>query len=46
MAFGLSTSGKSANVNLALKVAAARGLAVAGLSGRDGGEMATLVPGS
>jgi D-sedoheptulose 7-phosphate isomerase len=45
MAFGLSTSGKSANVNHALRVAAARGLAVAGLSGRDGGEMASLVPG-
>jgi D-sedoheptulose 7-phosphate isomerase len=45
MAFGLSTSGKSPNVNHALRVAAQRGLAVAGLSGRDGGEMAALVPG-
>jgi D-sedoheptulose 7-phosphate isomerase len=39
--FGLSTSGRSANVLLALDLARARGLVTIGMSGRTGGEMAS-----
>ena len=39
---GISTSGNSANVNLALKEARARGAATVGLAGRDGGAMRGL----
>jgi len=39
---GISTSGRSANVNRALAAARRRGAATVGLSGRDGGEMARL----
>jgi D-sedoheptulose 7-phosphate isomerase len=43
VAFGISTSGASANVNRALRQARTAGLVTVGLSGRDGGEMAALV---
>jgi len=39
---GISTSGHSANVNLALKEARARGAATVGLAGSDGGDMLGL----
>ena len=39
IALGISTSGKSANVNRALQVARAAGLFTVGFSGRDGGRM-------
>ena len=39
---GLSTSGNSANVILALNAARAKGATAAGLSGRDGGKMMGL----
>ncbi|MBX6311315.1 MAG: SIS domain-containing protein [Isosphaeraceae bacterium] len=39
MALGISTSGKSANVNRALQAARAAGLLTVGFSGRDGGRM-------
>ncbi|MBT3401706.1 MAG: D-sedoheptulose 7-phosphate isomerase [Rhodospirillaceae bacterium] len=42
VAIGISTSGHSPNVLLALKVAREKGLVATGLSGRDGGEMRTL----
>ena len=42
LAIGLSTSGRSRNVLLALERARARGLKTAGLGGRDGGGMAPL----
>lgn len=44
LAFGFSTSGKSSNVNKALIVAKDMGLRLGGMCGRDGGEMAALVP--
>ena len=44
LAFGFSTSGRSPNVNLALKLALSRGLAITGFAGGDGGEMAKIVP--
>jgi len=44
LAFGLSTSGKSPNVNNALRLAVGRGLATAGMTGRDGGEMVRIAP--
>lgn len=40
---GISTSGKSESVNLALKAARARGMATIGLLGRDGGPARELV---
>jgi len=40
VAFGISTSGHSANVIEALRAARAGGLATVALTGRDGGEMA------
>lgn len=40
--WGISTSGNSANVNFALRAARARGARTLGLTGRDGGTMATL----
>src|SRR6185436_15436282 len=43
IAFGLSTSGNSKNVNLALQKAKELGLYTIGLTGRDGGEMKSLV---
>ncbi len=39
MALGISTSGKSANVNRALQAARDMGLITVGFSGRDGGRM-------
>jgi D-sedoheptulose 7-phosphate isomerase len=42
MALGISTSGKSANVNRALSAAREMGLLTIGLSGRDGGRMPEL----
>jgi D-sedoheptulose 7-phosphate isomerase len=39
VAFGISTSGESPNVVLALQVAKARGLKTIALTGRDGGEV-------
>lgn len=42
VAVGISTSGRSPNVLAALRVARARGLRTTGLSGGDGGEMASL----
>ncbi len=43
VAFGITTSGASANVNLALTRARAAGLGTIGLTGRGGGETAGLV---
>jgi len=43
VAVGLTTSGGSKNVNLALVRAREQGLATIGLTGRDGGETARLV---
>src|SRR5205823_6057071 len=43
VAVGISTSGNSPNVLLALKEAAQRGLKTIGLSGKDGGELARCV---
>lgn len=42
LALGISTSGKSANVNRALHAARELGLLTIGLSGRDGGRMPAL----
>lgn len=42
VAFGISTSGNSKNVNLAIKAAKARGLKTIGLTGRSGGELAKI----
>src|SRR5690242_15814868 len=42
LALGITTSGKSRNVTLALKKARAMGLRVAALSGRDGGDLPGL----
>jgi D-sedoheptulose 7-phosphate isomerase len=42
MALGISTSGKSANVNRALAAAREAGLLAVGFSGRDGGRMPEL----
>jgi D-sedoheptulose 7-phosphate isomerase len=42
MALGISTSGKSANVNRALHAARELGLLTIGFSGRDGGRMPAL----
>lgn len=39
VAFGISTSGKSANVEAALAAAKARGLVTIAMTGRDGGKM-------
>jgi D-sedoheptulose 7-phosphate isomerase len=39
VAFGISTSGRSRNVEAALAAAKARGLVTIGLTGRDGGRM-------
>jgi D-sedoheptulose 7-phosphate isomerase len=39
MALGISTSGKSANINRALQAARGMGLMTVGFSGRDGGRM-------
>lgn len=41
--WGISTSGNSANVNLALKMAKVLGCSTLGLSGKDGGAMAELL---
>jgi D-sedoheptulose 7-phosphate isomerase len=43
VAFAITTSGGSVNVNLALRGARAAGLVTIGLTGRDGGETAGLV---
>jgi D-sedoheptulose 7-phosphate isomerase len=43
LACGFSTSGQSPNVNLALRAALRGGLAVSGMTGGDGGEMAQIV---
>ena len=43
VAFGITTSGNSPNVLLALKEAAARGLKTIGLAGKDGGALRTAV---
>jgi D-sedoheptulose 7-phosphate isomerase len=43
MALGISTSGHSSNVNLALKKAKEMGLKTVALSGGDGGEMVKIV---
>lgn len=43
LAIGISTSGKSPNVLMALRLARTRGLHVAGLTGGAGGEMPGLV---
>jgi D-sedoheptulose 7-phosphate isomerase len=43
VALGITTSGASRNVNLALARARAQGLATIGLTGRDGGETGRLV---
>jgi D-sedoheptulose 7-phosphate isomerase len=42
IALGISTSGKSANVNRALQAAREQGLVTVGFSGRDGGRMPSL----
>jgi len=42
IALGISTSGKSAGVNRAMKAAREMGLLTVGLAGRDGGPMAEL----
>lgn len=42
VAVGISTSGNSKNVNLALRKAKSQGLYTIGLSGRDGGELAKI----
>jgi D-sedoheptulose 7-phosphate isomerase len=42
LALGISTSGKSANVNRALQAAREQGLLTVGFSGRDGGRMPAL----
>jgi len=42
LALGISTSGKSANVNRALQAAREMGLLTVGFSGRDGGRMPEL----
>ena len=39
----ISTSGNSENVNRAIIAAHERGMRIVGLSGRDGGEMASLM---
>ena len=39
MAIGVSTSGKSANVNRGLQTARERGMLTIGFAGRDGGRM-------
>jgi phosphoheptose isomerase len=39
IAFGISTSGKSRNVEAALEVAKARGMVTIAMTGRDGGRM-------
>jgi D-sedoheptulose 7-phosphate isomerase len=43
VAFGITTSGRSANVVLALRCARERGLHTIGLTGRGGGELGGLV---
>ncbi len=43
VAVGISTSGNSANVNLAIMAAKKQGLRTIGFSGKDGGELAKLV---
>ena len=43
VALGITTSGASANVNVALRRARQAGLATIGLTGRDGGDTASLV---
>jgi D-sedoheptulose 7-phosphate isomerase len=43
VALGITTSGTSRNVNVALERARARGLVTIGLTGRDGGDTAKLV---
>lgn len=43
VALGITTSGRSRNVNLALADARARGLVTIGLTGRDGGETGRIV---
>jgi len=43
VAFGISTSGRSPNVALALAAARARGLVTIALTGRDGGELGSEV---
>ncbi len=43
VAFGISTSGNSKNVLLGIKKAKEKGLYTIGLSGRDGGELKSLV---
>jgi len=43
VAMGISTSGASKNVNVALERAKAKGLVTIGLTGRDGGETGRLV---
>ncbi len=40
---GISTSGNSANVNLAIEAARTRGMSVVALSGKNGGDMQTLI---
>jgi D-sedoheptulose 7-phosphate isomerase len=42
VALGISTSGKSANVNRALQLAGERDLLTVGFAGRDGGRMPAL----
>jgi D-sedoheptulose 7-phosphate isomerase len=42
VAIGLSTSGNSANILQALKMATSKGIVAAGFGGRDGGQMAAL----
>ena len=42
VALGITTSGRSPNVTLALKQAKDMGLVAAGLTGRDGGELVGL----
>src|SRR5262245_16887432 len=39
VAFGISTSGRSKNVEIALQVARSRGMVTIALTGRDGGQM-------
>jgi D-sedoheptulose 7-phosphate isomerase len=43
VAFGISTSGRSRNVNEGLRSARQRGLVTMGLTGRGGGDMKPLV---
>jgi len=43
VAFGITTSGKSVNVNRALELARAKGLATIALTGRDGGQTSRIV---